>query len=66
VTESSWWRVVVDKRRSADDPVIETHVASVRAPTAQAALRQLVLTSTDNALIVRVEVRVETRQEPEG
>jgi len=48
------WHVVIV--RVLDDNKRETVEADVVAPTAQAALRQLVLTSTENSRVVSIHV----------
>jgi hypothetical protein len=52
------WRVSVDVLigEHIDDDDIDTRVAIVEAETAQSALRQLVLTTTENARVTRIEV----------
>lgn len=60
------WRITVDVREPESGDV-ETTVATIQAPTAQQAIKALVVLQTNNARVIRVEIQeVKFNGESEG
>lgn len=50
------WHITVDAREPESGD-IETTVATIQAPTAQQAIKALVVLQTNNARVIRVEIQ---------